>query len=33
MKERFRGVVRAVKTKTQAVELLSTCTYHNMTFA
>ena len=33
MKERFGGVVRAVKTKTQIVELLSTCTYHNMTFA
>ena len=33
MKERFGGVVRAVKTNAQTIELLSTCTYHNMTFA
>ena len=33
VKERFVGVVRAVKTKTQTVELLSACTRHNMTFA
>ena len=33
MKERFGGVVRAVKSKTQTVELLSMCIYHNMTFA
>ena len=33
MKERFGGVVRAVKAKTQTVELPSMCTYHNMTFA
>ena len=33
MKERFGGVVRAVKAKTQTVELLSMCVYHNMTFA
>ena len=32
MRERFGGVVRAVKTNAQTVELLSTCTYHNMTF-
>ena len=33
MKERFGGVVRAVKTNAQTIELLSTRTYHNMTFA
>ena len=33
MKERFRGVVRAVRTNTQTVELLSTCICYNMTFA
>ena len=33
MKERFGGVVRVVKTNAQTVKLLSTCTYHNMTFA
>ena len=33
MKERFGGVVRALKTHTQAVELLSMCICYNMTFA
>ena len=33
MKERFGGVVRAVKAKTQTVELLSMCVCYNMTFA
>ena len=33
MKERFGGVVRAVKTNAQTIELPFTCTYHNMTFA
>ncbi len=31
VKERFGGVARAVKAKTRTVELLSMCTYHNMT--
>ena len=33
MKERFGGVVRALKTRTQTVELLSVCICYNMTFA
>ncbi len=33
MRERFGGVVRAVKAKTQTVELLSMCVCYNMTFA
>ena len=33
MKERFGGVVRAVKTKTQTVELPSACICYNMAFA
>ena len=33
VKARFGGAARAVKAKTQTVELPSTCAYHNMTFA